>query len=821
MLGASKLARVFLRSCALALLISYPFALLPPGAADQPYGVRVPTALILGLIALTVIVRCPFSLPRWMGWCLAVFGLCAVANFATWGGPWTGYTLVLAQVAIPLAVAIVYTGYDVASEKTVVRFLVLLWALEVTYCLIAQLQGRPPVALCGNRNWEAALLVALLPWPCYAAQQRFGTRGVWLWAVTALPLTGFLIYYCHSRAANLAGLCVLVLLALLFGGKKILAMRREGKAGRALALVVGFLALTAGVSWKVLDRMLVRDIDWAVRQVQHDVRIPMYAATFRMIGAHDAILSRWSEPLKLTDRHGWLGAGAGRFRQAFAPYRSRSTYHQRSVSAPITEHPHNEWLHIMAQIGWPAGLAWLILIGSIIPALLSGGIRRIAAISAFVLYAHGHLDMVLVRAPTDILAWICLGLVWAPWIREGRVDGRQAEHVRRALYSVAMLAVYWGGTSQLYKSVRLSWLLRDAQIFEMRCVQNPKLFPELADRYEAAAKIDDSALEPHLYAGIVCLERLRDSHRALPHFVHVVEHEPHFAHVNALLGRTLGSLGEHAQATKYFAVDCWLYPGQPRPLLDYYTALAIGGRTAELPAVMAEYRKAVLNTAASHYVGEQLAQAWLVAVRAGDIAGALTAARQLCEGQDLQRVDPVLHYILADDPLLPQFMTGGFSIADFAFWKRVVTAVDLFDCEVPEDCFDQIDDRFPELSGDDRTDLVAAVLERHCQVVWLEKPATYLLQTDAAALQTLAGESVTTPPEAQCMLHPQVFLSRNVSLGIVLEEYGIAAGKAFSTLPSSRLAGVVPEASLKALAARCWLPPHQQIRAAIKAAKRH
>ncbi len=63
MLGASKLARVFLRSCALALLISYPFALLPPGAADQPYGVRVPTALILGLIALTVIVRCPFSLP--------------------------------------------------------------------------------------------------------------------------------------------------------------------------------------------------------------------------------------------------------------------------------------------------------------------------------------------------------------------------------------------------------------------------------------------------------------------------------------------------------------------------------------------------------------------------------------------------------------------------------------------------------------------------------------------------------------------------------------------------------------------------------------
>lgn len=815
MAGDTKLVRVFIRALGLALFVSYPLALLPPGIVALPYHLRVPTEVVLGLLAICVVVRCPLRAPGWLWVALAGFVLCAVANFATWRSQWPAYITVTAQVVVPLAVAVAWGCYKPVRELRIAQVLTALWVLTAAWDLAQQAQGRPPTGISGNRNWEAALLLALLPWTWGTCANR--RRGRWLWWLIIFPLSVYLILSCRSRGAVLAAGIVLAGWLLLSLARLMVQSWQtdRSRCWRLTGAMLLLICLGAGGLGFAARTLVVDRLDWMVARIAEDVRLPMYGASMRMICANDLVLRAVSDPMPLNKPLGWLGVGAGRFRSQFAPYRSLSTYHFRDVRAPVTEHPHNELLYTAAQIGWPAALCWLMLLLPAIPALLDRGPRKWAALSLGFLVIHGQLDLVLARPPTNMLSWLFLGLVWAPWIQPGPAPKKIAAHWRRSLYSIAILALFWGASSRLYKEVRTSSLMRRASLAEAQAHAGQIDWATIAAMYAKAAAIDPSNVHGAFYAGVIYLERIHAPRQALPYLRAVQQREAHFAHINGLLGKAAGSLGMHEQAAEYFSLNCALYPLHAPSLLQSYTALAFLGRMHELPALEDRFRTVTLTQAES-VKAERHVRDFADAVARGDITTSINLARQICKGQESRVPDPLLHYIVPDHPLPRRYIHGDFEAIDFMLWKRAQSGDLLAANWNPDQCLQDFAASLPGESVLDRCDMAAATAQTTGLTTWIRP-------TDPVTVYAL-GEQRGACPDAlvldagdRVILPPPALLAKNITLGIILSAHGIDWGAGFARLPTAQLSETCPDEGLHSLGQRVWKTPYRLLGEALGA----
>ncbi len=485
---------IALPSFALLTLAAVPYLLGAGYQGSGKWGAQVAKWLPLGLLAYLVVV----ALSAVVGRSVRVPEIVAVAG----------------AVFLPVFFAVVPRSF---LPRRLAGMLALLWGVNVLHALLQVAVKGDVVALAGNMNWAASLLVCLLPW-VWVAAGRIGLPWRWLVVAASTALTLWLVWLCHCRAVWLAvGLYLAVYVVL---------GRLPGK-WRWLAAVLGVVLVAAG-GFLVRGKLAAK--------MAEDIRPPLYAGVLKMV----------------VDRP-FLGVGPGNFRREYAGRRSLA-HLSRRVAADVTEHPHNELLRMASELGIPAALAWAALIAFAIFAVGPGArpVHRACHFSAFVLYAHGMLDKPLVMPPNSLLAVLFAGLLlrWRLPVRLTAVSGGRLA----AQGVLAVLAVVLGSALTVSEVWRGS-LFRRATLAE-----SAGLGETAYAAFAESTEIEPWDVRTHAFAGICANNQLQKPELALPHLAKAWEMEPDYAHLNKQIGRAMSRLGRDQEALRFFLRETELFP---------------------------------------------------------------------------------------------------------------------------------------------------------------------------------------------------------------------------------------------------------------------
>jgi O-antigen ligase/tetratricopeptide (TPR) repeat protein len=524
--------------------LSYPLSLFIPVRLGIPLttNLALPSFFWLSLLASVYLLTTPLRglSPKNRLWLdlgqakLLRIGLAVVLG-GTLASAWWGRTADFASVvrglgwfSIPIFVAVCPKRL---LPRRLVPMLGLLWLVQAGHGLWQYHVGFPVVGLAGNTNWYSPLVLALAPWAMLVVS-RVVLRGK-AWATLAWPrrvllvalvlavglLTVMLVLQTHCRAT------VVVLSAY---GFFFWVLPRFSRAGRLL-LCAGLLLLGTFCTLLSVEQLLEMN--------QRDIRIPC-----------------WTQTARLVLQHPVLGVGPGNFRREFASVRSVAQK-ARDVASEVTEHPHNEILHVFAELGLPLGLGWcLLLLPLLWPPKKRAGIWGVIHFSACMFFGHALFDKVLVQPPDSLLAYYLLGLLWRPMLSVRAWPQSRRPSWRPLILLVLALTLAYGGFIG-WRQLRNGWLLRRAVLFSEQ-----NLPRQAYEAYRLSARLDPTDVRSHTLAGMYAINRLRNPQLALEHLQRAVHLEPDYAHVNGQIALALGTLGRHRDALPFFEREAQLYP---------------------------------------------------------------------------------------------------------------------------------------------------------------------------------------------------------------------------------------------------------------------
>lgn len=631
-----------LGGAALLFWVTYPLALLPVGFVALMHDWRLSGNVLLAVASLLWLLTADRWPRRWLLATLGVYWAALAWGALRFPSAWEDSLVLLGYVSVPLAAASLARGGRLRLDGRWGTLTAALWAMQVCLGYWAWYFDQEVVGYPGNRNWMAAFLLGLWVWAAAWLEQRWrpslpGTARRW---ALVLALTGGLtlplLWQCQSRGAWLA----LTVLGLVGLGQWWRGWRRW--LFLAVLLVAAVVAL-----WTVL--LLGREP--LLRALEADVRVPLWGRTAALIADHP------------------LGVGPGQFRRVFTPYRAASTYHRRQVAATVTIHPHNEFLDVAAQLGVAAGLAWLLLFWPVLrPRGEAGPELTCARITAGLYLVHSCLDQVYMMEPGSYLAWVCLGICWAPHLGEPRPRLGQ-RRFGRALLAGAALLLTGLGAWVLGRDALATWWTRGARLAESQ----DRAEPAIALYLRAAALVPDDPSLPYR-AGRLLLYAANRPAEALTQLRRVARLDPDYAHLNRFLCRL--ALGERQgpAALAFAAREVQLYPFSPEAHQALFQCQVMQGRFDRLPG--AESFLAFLYrewTGLGSYAEGDRARAqvaaWTRAVQAGDAQAALAGAKELTNSSFLEFLDPLL-------ALRRGMLPGGweqdlkaYTGADFAYWR--------------------------------------------------------------------------------------------------------------------------------------------------------
>ncbi|HEY7677297.1 MAG TPA: O-antigen ligase family protein [Candidatus Methylomirabilis sp.] len=510
------------------------------------------------------------------------------------------------------------------------RLLVLLGALTAVYALLQGLgldfpfarpgarslaasfsagAGRPPFATLGNPNYLAEYLAALLPLAAAGAMAgtattRWAMGGGAVLISAALPLT-------LARGAWVgagAGLVVMLFLRPRPGA--------GARRGPALGLLVLVPALAAAAAIGYLGsstspwQKLVGTISHAPSPGEG--RRLWWTATAEMVA---------DRPL--------AGVGEGRFREAYPPYQARALgalagRDGAAVNPTPVESPHNDYLHVAADLGIP-GL--LLLMGALAPIVWHGA-RGVAPASGDDRAARagsvGGLVAILVAALFGYPLHTASGLFLASALSalavaadpRGRPAGPPARWQWILLAGVTAFG-FWQASRLLTLYAASLHLHRGTEAF-IRGDRDAAI-----EAFERAHQVSPRDSEVRVSLGRALLAAGRPD-LALPHLqagLHGFDAAP----LRFLLGRASMALGQLDAAEESFRVGASSFPGYPPLHLAYGALLAGSGRDAQASRELARALERDPTLAEAHYL---LA---MVRSRQGDAGGAGRAASKFLE----------------------------------------------------------------------------------------------------------------------------------------------------------------------------------------------
>jgi len=469
--------------------------------------------------------------------------------------------------------------------------------------------GGPPFATLGNPNFLGEYLAALLPVALGAALMAGGGAR---WAMgsaaaimaIALPLT-------LTRAAWLGAAAGL-------GVTLLLRPRPHGRQRRGVRLAMAVVAVGAIAAGAMEHFSTVASPLGKLRATMTQLQSP-----------GDGRRLWWGATLLMVTAHPLAGVGEGRFREAYPPY--QATYlatlprpDQGAVWPTAVEAPHNDYLHVAAELGIP-GLALLLGVLGLIAvdgvrearravgperALRAGCLGGLAAIFVAAMFGkplHGATG-IWVAATLSALAvathpaqdpvrppprwqWVVLAAATA-------LGFCQTAHLLRVY--AASLHLHRGMAALLQQELpgAVAALERAREV----CPRDSDVRATLGRAYLAAGH-PDLAL-PHLAAGL----RGYDS-----------------SPLRLALGRAYLALGQVGAAEGTFRAGVTAFPGYAPLHLGYAGVLAGEGRDTEASRQLARALARDPTLADAHFLLGTLR------AREGDPAGAAAALRRFLE----------------------------------------------------------------------------------------------------------------------------------------------------------------------------------------------
>ncbi|MCJ8330808.1 MAG: O-antigen ligase family protein [Lentisphaeria bacterium] len=657
-----RLGRFYVLLICICLFFSYPLAVIPSfvfsidstflkSFQELQYHLSMPVSFILALFAIPLILASPYRPPRPLLVAMLIFSVSIVGHFLFNTSLFAASISLLAYVLVPYCIAIVHKDTNYLTSKRFLYIISVFWLINIYFGFTQYFNDKGFIGLAGNRNWMAAIIIGLAPWPILLVKHLLGDKKKALFIICSVVICVinlFILYKCDSRAAWLALLIIPFLL--------VFQIFDEWKIKLLYSTFLICLALTAAVVG--LKFFPVK----AISVVKADVRLPMWASTVRLIK---------TKP---------LGAGPGEFRKAFTPYRAFSTYSRRKVAAHVTVHPHNELLNIAAQIGIPALLSWLIILGYIVFTKAPSPFQLAARFSAIAMLGCSMFDMPMVQQPANILIFIFIGLSLPITKIESDAGPNLSKHLLRTSVSITILAAILISCWYINKDMRRDWHVRDGEIKlhygkEYLKVQDLKeakgYFNKSYASYLKAKEKDPSDIDVHFKLAGIALARLFDNKKAKGHIDDVIVLDPNYAHINELKGILLFRKKEYDNAYKYFYRERLLYPNSAAAVQKILNFNLVKADFEKYRDNYVQLQTIYINNAINYLPGISLVDCigdFRQALKKSDFDASMKHAYKLTEKSDKSFVDALLYMLCKGDSWPRNFMSE-YNHLDYLYWK--------------------------------------------------------------------------------------------------------------------------------------------------------
>ena len=290
------------------------------------------------------------------------------------------------------------------------------------------------------------------------------------------------------------------------------------------------------------------------------------------------------------------------------------------------------------------------------------------------------LDKPLVQPPSNLIGFCCLGLCWRPYVRlrPGIPVAFKNHRLIRLLFPVGAGLLILFGIHQSIMEVRVGWHRRMAILFKGHKKNNLAF-----NHYKKMVELDPTNIKGYYGAGSIALQKLLRPQLALNYLLEAANLDPTYAHLNKLIGKAYGTLGNHSKALPYFEKDCRLFPSDITSLRNYFTCLSLAQCSNLDLLINADKRLKELyiekaSSQLSHSEGRILAIKWLSAVTDGNMEMAINRSSQICRYLDYKDIDPLFYTIFnsASPPI--SFFYEGFNDYDFEYWQCLVFRKSLF-----------------------------------------------------------------------------------------------------------------------------------------------
>ena len=690
-----KINLLFLTAYATLVIITYPFALLPPGLISLAFHISVPSLFVLTLFSLPVVFSASCR-PRWLlTTCMGIYFFSLILNYLRFRSYGVETIQLLGYLIVPLAISMVYKQTDYITLKGVGKYSFYFWLFQTIYGFWSLGINDEVVGLAGNRNWMASLLLALTPWSYYHLKTIINTFifrrvdakessfiRIFSALIIAIP-TLYLMVHCASRGAWLALGVLVTFLAIRYVlknfryiAKFVFNMTRIEKFASAIVFVLSLVTVIAYLRLTIIylsSPMAIQDLE---RLIKSDVRLPLWSSTLAMVRDNDVFLSLFTDGDASIDDAPEInpfGIGPGRYTKVFTDYRRRSTYHERLVAAAVSIHPHNEFLFIGAQLGILSAIAWFItLLPLVRTARFTDPLKECARISAFCIYFHSFFDMTLVQAPGNLVGLFCLGLCWQDYLTATASIPHKSylAYFQKSIVSLTLITLVCGGTFVVVKDLRTDWYFRKGMI-------NEKLgrYDESLKDYTLATTTDPQNIQPHIYTASLALDKLKNPALGLSVLLKAQAIDPDFGHINGQLGQALGQLGNHREALRYLLKECKLYPKDPKVFQNYFNGLVLKGDFNRLIVVSQYLKKIYCEKAELKYGKHDLTKQidlWMHYVENDDSNAALAIAEDICMSINKKFTDPLFYIVTQEDTWPAEALSAQFNNLDYVYWRQLL-----------------------------------------------------------------------------------------------------------------------------------------------------
>ena len=692
-LKIDRLTAAFFICLAVSLFLAYPRVLLyPPGISNEahflnffasvkvspedtaiPFFVRFPIEILLGAISLFYLCSSFLTfkkVPRKISMSIILFLLAIVGSVIVNGGLPEQILLKLCHVIVPLAVAfgVLKSGLYCSKRECITLFsLALLWMLSVCWSFIS---GRP-VGLSGNQNWFVSVIIVTAPWAFFVfyhlfrfslkrffnhVNENFVAAGISLAIV--LPITFYWIKRSDSRAAWLSLICYVVFILLMK-----LKMRSRLIAGTA---IVGLIAIGGFASQRFLKEAYIKDI-----------RGPLWVNTVNMIKQSPGI-----------------GHGAGKFLEKYPQFRSNA-HSSRLLAAEMTEHPHNEFLYIAAELGVPSALIWFSLMICLLFIKVRSREGHLAKFGFIILLVFSFFDKALISPPGNLLFWIFSGLLAARWLKDIITFDEAPKMWKLSVFlgSLCCIIPVWMRASTVYtaKEIHRKAALLEQSVAQSKVKGNQRreLYLEVYNRYLSAYDKDPFKVEYPYLALHVAVEILKDPLLAEFPLKRCLELSRLHGHVNYLAAlyhfqkAKLPSIKKEqrekhqAEADKFMSAEISLYSNNLASLshaLDFFIKSGNRSSANQVFAMINEkvLSKYMLKFPFAKNEGLALLSQWAAAVKEDRAESSVNFASDILSGiKGIGDIDVLTPYYAAQQGYFLDHDHSKFHDIDFEYWREI------------------------------------------------------------------------------------------------------------------------------------------------------